>query len=169
MSDRRPTRKGSRRTVLPSAIRNTLAANRTPLDIGVLEGHLGYFVRRLQVWVFQDFIRTLAAIDLRPAQYSVLVLIAANPGASQSQIASRLGIERARLVRLLNKLEKRGLMERLGSPSDRRTHALRLTREGRKTLKRAQTLAALHETRLAEMLGPEQRRTLIDSLRNFGR
>ena len=34
--------------------------NRKSLDIGVLNEHLGYFIRRLQVWVFQDFIRTLA-------------------------------------------------------------------------------------------------------------
>ena len=32
-------------------------------------GHLGYSVRRLQVWIFQDFVRTLAAFDIRPAQY----------------------------------------------------------------------------------------------------
>ena len=100
MSDRRLTRK-------------TRPVDRAPLDIGVLAGHLGYFIRRLQVWVFQDFIRTLAAIDIRPAQYSVLVVIAANRGTSQSQLSSRLGIERARLVRLLNRLEKRGLVERL--------------------------------------------------------
>ena len=80
--------------------------DRKPLDIGVLNEHLGYFIRRLQVWVFQDFIRTLAPVDIRPAQYSVLVVIAANPGLSQSDLADRLGIERARLVRVLDKLER---------------------------------------------------------------
>ena len=90
--------------------------NRKSLDIGVLNEHLGYFIRRLQVWVFQDFIRTLAPVDIRPAQYSVLVVIAANPGLSQSDLADRLGIERARLVRVLDKLERRGLTQRLASP-----------------------------------------------------
>lgn len=136
------------------------------LYLGVLDGHLGYFVRRLQVWVFQDFIRTMAAIDIRPAQYSVLVVIAANPGASQSQIAATLGIERARLARLLNRLEKRRLIARLESPSDARSHALRLTRDGNRTLKRAKTLAAAHEARLAETLGPERRKALLDGLRD---
>jgi DNA-binding MarR family transcriptional regulator len=145
------------------------AADRKPLEIGVLDGHLGYFIRRLQVWVFQDFIRTLAAINIGPAQYSVLVVIAANAGASQSQIAFTLGIERARLVRVLDKLEKRGLLERLGSPKDRRTHALRLTRKGQTTLHRAKALAAAHETRLADRLGEEQRKALLDSLRKFNR
>src|SRR4029077_7147622 len=66
---------------------------RKSLDIGVLNENLGYFIRRLQVWVFQHFIRPLAPVDIRPAQYSVLVVIAANPGLSQSDLADRLGIE----------------------------------------------------------------------------
>jgi DNA-binding MarR family transcriptional regulator len=143
--------------------------DRKPLDIGVLNEHLGYFIRRLQVWVFQDFIRTLAPVDIRPAQYSVLVVIAANPGLSQSDLADRLGIERARLVRVLDKLEKRGLTQRLASPTDRRSHALRLTREGQKLLKRATLLAAAHEARLIEKLGPEQRKSMLALLQNFDR
>jgi DNA-binding MarR family transcriptional regulator len=143
--------------------------NRKSLDIGVLNEHLGYFIRRLQVWVFQDFIRTLAPVDIRPAQYSVLVVIAANPGLSQSDLADRLGIERARLVRVLDKLERRGLTQRLASPTDRRSHALRLTREGQKILKRAAMLAALHEAKLIEKLGPEQRKSMLTLLKHFDR
>src|SRR6478752_4726384 len=142
---------------------------RKPLDIGVLNEHLGYFIRRLQVCVFQDFIRMLAPVDIRPAQYSVLVVIAANPGLSQSDLADRLGIERARLVRVLDKLERRGLTQRLASPTDRRSHALRLTREGQKLLKRATMLAAAHEAKLIEKLGPEQRKSMLELLKHFDR
>jgi len=142
---------------------------RAKINLGPLEDHLGYFIRRAQVWVFQDFIRTLTAIDIRPAQYSVLVVIAANPGLSQSDLADALGIERARLVRLLDRLEKRGLTERLPSPRDRRSHALQLTAQGQKMLKRAQALAAQHEARLADKLGAEPRRLMIGLLRDFSR
>src|SRR4029453_17382688 len=61
------------------------------LDLGHLDQHLGYFVRRLQVMIFRDFIRTLAPMTLRPAQYSVLLLIEANPGSSQAAIGRALG------------------------------------------------------------------------------
>jgi DNA-binding MarR family transcriptional regulator len=168
MSDRRLSqREGqvARRRVTP----RQRTDNRKSLDIGVLNEHLGYFIRRLQVWVFQDFIRTLAPVDIRPAQYSVLVVIAANPGLSQSDLADRLGIERARLVRVLDKLERRGLTQRLASPTDRRSHALRLTREGQKILKRAAMLAALHEAKLIEKLGPEQRKSMLTLLKHFDR
>ena len=148
------------------ALRKAAAAS---LDLGVLDERLGYFIRRIQVWVFQDFMRTLARLQVRPAQYSVLVVIDANPGLSQSDLADFLGIERARLARMLDRLEKRGLAERRASPRDRRSHALYLTREGQKALKRIKALAAQHEAQLAEKLGPEKRRLLIDLLRDFGR
>src|SRR5690348_16309234 len=70
-------------------------------DLGALDGHLGYFIRRLQIWVFQDFIRTLAPLEISPAQFSVLSVIHANEGLSQAELGNTLAIERARLVRLL--------------------------------------------------------------------
>jgi DNA-binding MarR family transcriptional regulator len=171
MSDRRLAPRGAQRSAPPGMFSKTGQGRkngRQSLDIGVLNDHLGYFIRRLQVWVFQDFIRTLAPVDIRPAQYSVLVVIAGNPGLSQSDLSASLGIERARLVRLLDKLEKRGLTRRLPSRTDRRSHALRLTGDGQRLLKRAKVLAAAHETRLAEQLGAEPRKSLLDLMRHFG-
>jgi len=137
------------------------------LSLGVLDGHLGYFLRRVQVWVFQDFIKTLATIDLRPAQYSVLAVIGANRGLSQADVAQLLGIERARLVRLLHRLEKRGLTQRLASPNDRRSHALQLTSAGQALLKRAKALAAVHEANLMQRFGAANHARMMDSLREF--
>ena len=137
------------------------------IDLGVLNQHLGYFVRRLQVWIFQDFIRRLASIDISPAQFSVLVVIGANEGLSQSELAATLGIERARLVRLLHRLEQRGLTQRLPSSADGRRHALRLTRAGQTRLRRAKALAAQHEAGLLAKLGAENHRLLLETLRAF--
>ena len=84
-------------------------------DVGLdaLVGHAGYAVRRFQIWIFQDFIKTLGEVDIRPTQYSVLTVIGANPGLSQMAVAKRLGIERARLVHLLDALEQRKLVKRI--------------------------------------------------------
>ena len=95
------------------------------VHLGRLTGHLGYLVRRAQIWIFQDFIRTLAAVDIRPAQYSVLIVIEANPGLTQTSLSQTLGIERARLVHLLDGLEARKFVRRWRSARDRRSHALR--------------------------------------------
>jgi DNA-binding MarR family transcriptional regulator len=141
--------------------------SRRDIDLDVLGNHLGYSLRRAQVWVFQDFIRTLSIIDIRPAQYSVLVVIGANPGLSQAELADRLAIERARLVHMLDHLQRRGLTERLPSPTDRRTHALHLTKDGQKLLKRAKALAVRHEARLTEKLGAGAREQVMELLKVF--
>lgn len=151
----------------PAGDREAGRKRRQRVALGVLEGHLGYFVRRLQVWIFQDFVRTLTAFDIRPAQFSVLVVIEANSGLSQADIAETLGIERARLVRLLDGLERRGLIRREPSPSDRRSHALVLTREGQRDLKRIKALAAEHEAHLAQRLGADKREALLAALRGL--
>ena len=137
------------------------------IDLGVLNQHLGYFVRRIQVWIFQDFIRRLSRIDISPAQFSVLVVIDANAGLSQSELAAMLGIERARLVRLLHRLEKRGLTQRLPSSGDGRRHALRLTRVGQTLVQKAEALATQHEARLRQRLGNKRYRLLLEALREF--
>jgi len=143
----------------------TRSGPRPAIALDVLNNHLGYFARRLQIWVFQDFIRTLKRIDISPAQFSVLVVVGANRGLSQAELAATLGIERARLVRLLHRLEGRSLVERRRSDADGRRHALQLTPRGRAALARAKALAARHEQRLIEKLGAARHAVLLDTLR----
>jgi DNA-binding MarR family transcriptional regulator len=145
------------------------AADQTEeVKLGALDGHLGYFLRRLQVSVFKDFIRTLAPMDVRPAQYSVLLLIEANPGRSQAAIGQALDIERARLARLLHVLEDRRWIERRASAGDGRSHSLFLTREGEKALVRIKALTARHEAWLIEFAGSKRYSALMDLLKDFG-
>ncbi len=139
-----------------------------PIDLdGLTTQHLGYLVRRAQLWIFQDFVRTLADLDIRPAQYSVLIVVDANAGLSQMAVANALGIERARLVHLLNGLEERRLVRRLAATNDRRSHALHLTAEGRKILTLARLKASEHEQQLAERVGPENHKQLLSLLSVF--
>ncbi len=139
-----------------------------PLQLGELDHHLGYFLRRLQVWIFQDFIAALKEKHVRPAQYSVLLVIKANPGRSQSAIGRRLNIERARLARLLHDLEKRKWIRRRASGCDARSHALVLTADGERALGQIKTLAAKHEAKVGEYVGQKRRAELMRLLRDFG-
>jgi DNA-binding MarR family transcriptional regulator len=137
------------------------------VDYGPLNGHLGYLVRRLQRWIFNDFISTLAPFGLRTAEYSVLLVIEANPGLTQISIANSLGIERARLVHVIDALQRRDYVLRVASKSDRRSHALVLTNHGRSVLKEIKALAMVHEKHVIDRLGPERHRTLLKLLAQF--
>src|SRR3974390_994348 len=151
-----------------SALEDAVCDPAAPLRLGGLENHLGYFLRRLQVWAFRDFIATLSDMHVRPAQYSVLLVIAANPGQSQSAIGRTLNIERARLARMLHELEDRRWISRRASGRDARSHALVLTAEGEKALAKITALAQKPEARLAEYIGRKRWAELMKSLRDFG-
>ena len=137
------------------------------IGLDALVGHAGYAVRRFQIWIFQDFIKTLGDVDIRPTQYSVLTVIGANPGLSQMAVAKRLGIERARLVHLLDSLEQRKLVKRVKSKADRRSHALHLTAPGETALAKFKRLAAEHERHVVEKIGKENRERLLQILAGF--
>lgn len=142
---------------------------RGSVELGALSEHVGYVVRRAQLAIFKDFIKTLAVVDIRPAQYSVLIVIAENPGLTQAALGRALAIKRANLVGMLNELERRKLARRVAAPSDRRSHALHLTDNGRQMLARFHRLALEHERRATRTLDADEKRTLLDLLTRVAR
>ena len=146
------------------------AVEPTPLQLGELSDHLGYSLKRAQLRIFEDFLRCVAPLDLTPAQFSVLMLLDRNPGRNQTEIANTLGILRPNFVAMLDGLESRGLCARIRSVNDRRSHILVLTEKGRTVLARAKKLvAAKHEARLNELLGPANRVALLEMLATIAR
>jgi DNA-binding MarR family transcriptional regulator len=142
----------------------------TALQLGELSELLGYSLKRAQVKVFEDFLRCVAPLQLTPAQFSVMLLLDKNPGRNQTEIANTLGILRPNFVAMLDGLESRGLCARIRSTNDRRSHILVLTDKGRAVLARAKKLvAAKHETRLNELLGPANRAALLAMLATIAR
>jgi DNA-binding MarR family transcriptional regulator len=141
------------------------ATESTALQLGELSEHLGYALKRAQLKIFEDFLRCVAPLQLTPAQFSVLLLLEKNPGRNQTEIASTLGILRPNFVAMLDGLESRDLCARIRSTNDRRSHILVLTDKGRAVLARAKKLvAAKHEARLNELLGPANRAALLAML-----
>ncbi|MCE1236143.1 MAG: MarR family transcriptional regulator [Hyphomicrobiales bacterium] len=134
------------------------------LDLSGLTGVVGYRLRRAQLAVFEDFNRRFQRFDLKPAQYSALLVIGDNPGRKQSEIAAALGIQRPNFVAMLDELERRGLAERTRSTTDRRSHAVVLTEHGRRLLAEARAEQAQQETDLGDLLGPGGRDALVSLL-----
>src|SRR5947208_17073948 len=148
------------------AVRNAEAdADAEALELGELTGLLGYAMKRAQLKLYEDFLKSVAPLQLTPAQFSVLLLLEKNPGRNQTEIANTLGILRPNFVAMLDGLESRDLCSRMRSTNDRRSHVLMLTDKGRAVLARAKKLvASKHEARLNEVLGPANRAALLTML-----
>lgn len=112
------------------------------LDTSYLETLLGYNARRAALAVIAVFLRRMEPFGLRPVDFSVLTLIAHNPGATSSQICAALDILPPNLVGMLKTLQKRGLVVRRPHPSDGRAQGLHLSPEGAQLQAQAQAEAS---------------------------
>ena len=74
--------------------------------------------------------------QLSPSQFNVLNLLQANrDGLSQSELSRLLIMHRSNLTGLVDRLEKRGLLERHDVAADRRAYRVALTAAGIKLLR----------------------------------
>ena len=160
-----PIAKPSRST--PRAAPAAKPARTKLLASADLSHSLGYRIRRAQLWVFKDVSRRLAAFDISPAQFSVLSVIEANPGVNQLAIAQSLSIERAGLGRLVDHLERRGLVQRSASAINRRYYVLYLTGAGTALLGRLRPAIVESENTLAAKIGPRAFKELQRALSIF--
>lgn len=139
------------------------------LDTSAIDGIIGYRLRRAQLRVFASFLERFGEVGLTPAEFSLLVLVADNPGRTQSTIAMALGIKRTNLVALTEGLASRNLIERRRPPHDRRAHALHLTPAGSALVGRLRALQQDFEAELVDRIGgPEARDRLLALLGRLG-
>lgn len=141
------------------------AADPAALDLGFLESLLGYNARRAALSVIGVFLQRMAPYGLRPVDFSVLSVIAHNPGVSSRQICAALDILPPNLVGLLKGLQKRGLIDRCAHPQDKRAHSLQLSAEGQRLYRRAQATASALEAESTTALSPDELQTLMVLLR----
>lgn len=104
----------------------------------------------------------LATIGLSPPDAGLMRTIGSKPGISQQSLAEHLGVLPSRMVTLIDNLEHKRLVERVSSPDDRRTYALRLTARGQQVLGDIARIALEHERSLCAALDENERATLAE-------
>jgi DNA-binding MarR family transcriptional regulator len=107
---------------------------KTSLSWGILSGSVGPRARLLRNVLSARSIAASAPYGLPTGSLTVLSLIAANPGSSQTALAHRAGINKSALVGIVDELERRGLAARDRSSADRRRNSLSVTDAGRKAM-----------------------------------
>ena len=100
------------------------------MDLGCLPRLLGYTLRRAHLASWRQYVAVIGEQKLRPGLFSLMVLVGSNPGIAQIELGTHLGIDKASIVALLDRLEKAGLLERCRSVRDRRRQGIFLTNKG---------------------------------------
>ena len=132
-----------------------------------LDGLLGYRMRRAQGAMHRDYMATVAGLDLTQKQTATLWLINANPGVSQVSVAAALGMDRATMMAVTDRLEDRGLLLRKRSTVDRRRQELYLTPAGQSMLRKVKSRIIEHEGRFKSLFKPAELATLLSALEKF--
>jgi DNA-binding MarR family transcriptional regulator len=120
------------------------------------ENHLGYLISDTARLLRTVFDRRVRALGLTRAQWLVLTRLHRRPGSSQSELAEMMEVEKATAGRHLDRLERKGWIERRADKIDRRIKRIYLTQEAERVHRRMWRVAedtvedALHDLSAAE-------------------
>jgi DNA-binding MarR family transcriptional regulator len=113
------------------------------------ERHIGFLISDVARMMRTAFDRRVRALGLTRSQWLVINRLHRRPGATQSELAEMLEVEKATAGRMVDRMEKKGWVVRRADAGDRRVNRLHLTQE-----------AVLIQVRLAQIAD----RTVDDAL-----
>lgn len=150
----KPVKKASPARVRTAAGPSGAAA---ALDLSALDDLAGYFVRMVQLRMFQLFHDRFTDARMSPGVFCALAVIGANPGVRAGMLGDALMIRRSNMTKLVDALERRGLVKRTPSDTDRRSVELSLTDAGRKMVMAIKPEILAHESFALSVLSVHER------------
>ena len=99
------------------------------MNVSCMAGHMIRRLNQLATHVFAQHMQA-EGLDLTPVQFAAMDAIRAHPGVDQAQIAALIAYDRATIGGVIDRLEKKGLVERRVSARDRRAREVVLSDAG---------------------------------------
>jgi len=107
--------------------------------------------------------------ELRPVEFSLLVLLLGNPNAAPKQLALALNMSPPNITVLVDRMASRGLVQRRRSPTDGRAQQVLLTVKGEDLARRTHEVSLTMEEGLLGALSPGERVLLRELLVKLAR
>lgn len=127
----------------------------------------GWFIKRINNALEREANASLQAMNLTTQQNRALVILAHMPDYTMSLKAmeEQFNAAQSTVAGLVSRLEKKGLVEALSDPADRRVKLVRLTEEGMRMHDTARQGIVASEERLTSLLTDEEKESLLNCLR----
>jgi DNA-binding MarR family transcriptional regulator len=158
------------------ALANTISANiagasmrkpyYTPQTLEA-DNSVGYLLKRCGVLMTQVAERRFESLEISFTQWLVLVHLAQQQHISATQLSAHLGHDMGALTRVVDTLERRGLVRRERSRRDRRAVEIAVTPAGRRQALDARRLIVELLNRLVEPFAEAEIDTLISLLQRL--
>jgi DNA-binding MarR family transcriptional regulator len=125
----------------------------------------GHYIRRLQQMAVAIFLEETEAHGITPVQYATLQAVHDRPQHDQRTLSRSIGFDTSTIGGVIDRLEKRGLMQRNASDEDRRVRLLTLTAEGEALLEEVQPAMMRAQLRMLEPLPEPDRARFMQMLK----
>ena len=102
-------------------------------EMYALKDSIGFLTYRISFLLKRDLEKQfeLSKIPVSAEEYPILVYLWDRDAKTQAEIAEKVGKDRPRITRLLDRLEQAGLIQRTLKPNDRREKLVVLTKKGK--------------------------------------
>lgn len=125
-------------------------------EIDQMPGHLARRFQQIAVAIFHAEMAKVDC-DLTPVQYAALLAVDQHPGIDQITLAGMIAYDRTTITGVVDRLERKGLVTRVVSDTDRRARTLHVTTDGEATLHRIQpAVDAAQEVMVSGLSGAER-------------
>lgn len=124
----------------------------------------GYLVRRLHQIHVAMFLENVANGEMTPIQYGLLSILATRPNIDQFTIGEELGLDRANVAGILQRLESRKLISRVVDAENRRRKICLATPKGLALVKRYDQQMQDCQKRLLSPLSAAEREVFMTLL-----
>ena len=143
--------------------RSDLALN-SMREIRNLNDSAYHLLRRAWQFAADVYAEEIGDGELTHRQFTLLLAVEQNEGATQTDLIAFTGIDRSTLSGLVKRLSQRGYLLSKRAKSDSRANAIRLSASGRRALQAVQPLAAKADRQLLGVLPSAERREFLTAL-----
>lgn len=126
---------------------------------------LGYLLKHAALRYLTLTTAALQPLGIHPNEWAALNCLHEQHGLSQREAAELLGIDRTKMVALVDELERKGWVQRQPQPGDRRKNLVMLTESGHDILDRAGRVIDDCERQFLAVLSRPDSERLMRSLR----
>ncbi len=135
------------------------------VDQSSLQHLLGYQVALADIPTKAAFYKYIGEpLKLRHVEFTILMLVRANPAITQKQLAQTLGVSAPNITILLDRMVEKAWIERVRSTTDRRVQHIHLTPSGARLAEQSYELSLSCEREMLRHLTPGERALLLELL-----
>jgi DNA-binding MarR family transcriptional regulator len=126
--------------------------------------HFGFLLDEVARLYTKRFEERARGLSLTLTQCKALAVLALCKGVSQQRLAEISGVDPARLVRILDRLEAVGWADRRSDPQDRRAHVLAITESAKPVVERVWEIVQDTNTEALKGVTSDELQLLMDVL-----